>query len=98
MKASLQVPTTPRNASELDLRRLFELHARFAADVEERLRMEAEHSRRQDRREFLDAGVVFLHRVVEEAPRRRKLVLDVAQIGLQLSEILVGFELRIGLR
>ena len=37
------------------------------------------------------------HRVVEEAARRGDLVLDVGDLGLQLLEVLVGLEVRIGL-
>ena len=44
-----------------------------------------------------DRGVVFRDRVVEEAPRRRELVLDVGEFGLQLLEIGVGLEVGIGL-
>ena len=66
--------------------------------VEEFLARESERTRQQHGRELLDAGVVFLHGVVEEAARRRDLVLDVGQLALQLLEILVGLEVRIGLR
>ena len=47
---------------------------------------------------MLDASVVLLHRVVEEPARRRDLVFDVGQLGLKLLEVLVGLEVRIGLR
>jgi hypothetical protein len=47
--------------------------------------------------ERLDRGVVFRDRVVEEAPRRRELVLDVGELGLKLLEIGVGLEVGIGL-
>ena len=79
------VPGLPRKGSvarddsfwsELHLRRLLDLRARLA-EVEERVLAEAERARDQHGREVLDAGVVFLHGVVEEAPRRRELVLDV---------------------
>jgi hypothetical protein len=38
---------------------------------------ESERPRHQHRGELLDAGVVFLHRVVEEAARRGNLVFDI---------------------
>src|SRR6202035_1538077 len=76
---------------------VLELHLRhflhglaFLAEVEELPRRKAERGREQRRRELLDAGVVFADRVVEEAPRRRELVLDVGELGLQLLEIGVG--------
>ena len=81
---------------ELDLRRLLELAARLA-EVEELLAAEAERAREQRGRHLLDAGVVFLHRVVEEAARGGELVLDVGELGLQLLEVGVGLEVRIGL-
>src|SRR5436853_7468581 len=74
---------------ELHLRRLVELGARLA-EIEEGLRMEAERAGDQCCGELLDAGVVFLHRVVEEATRGRELVLDVRDLALQLHEVLVG--------
>src|ERR1043166_218906 len=82
---------------ELHLRRLFKLRARLA-EVEELLAVEAEQAGDQHRREVLDAGVVFLHGVVEEAPRGGELVLYVAKLVLELLEVGVGFEVRIGLR
>jgi hypothetical protein len=45
----------------------------------------------------LNSGIVFLHRIVEEAPRRGNLVLQVGQLGLQLLEILACLEIGIGL-
>src|SRR4051812_35449940 len=68
------------------------------AKIEEGLRVEAERGCEQNRREVLDAGIVFLHRVVEEAARGRELVLDVGELALQLLEVLVRLEIRIGLR
>ena len=59
--------------------------------------VEAERAREQRGRELLDAGIVLLHRIVEEAPRGRDLVLDVGELALQLLEVLVGLEVRIGL-
>src|SRR5689334_12348812 len=64
---------------------------------EERAWRKAEDAGEQRGRELLDARVVFLHRVVEEAPRRRELVLDVGEFGLQLLEIGVRLEVRVGL-
>src|SRR4051812_61913 len=62
--------------------RALELHLRRRADglailaeVEEVLLRKSERCGEQRRREFLDAGVVFLHRVVEEAARGGELVL-----------------------
>ena len=63
----------------------------------ERGTLEAEGSREQGRRELLDAGVVLLHRIVEEAPRGGDLVFEVRQLGLQLLEVLIGLEVGIGL-
>src|SRR6266540_986793 len=82
---------TAERLLELHLRRLIERLA-VVPEVEEGARREAEHAGEQRRRELLDAGVVFAHRVVEEAARRRELVLDVGQLGLQLLEICVGLE------
>src|SRR5690242_817070 len=99
-------PEEPRKARRLEgwatglklhARRLLELRPALA-EIEEGLRMEAEHRGEQRRGKLLDAGVVFLDRVVEEAPRRRKLVLDVGELALQLLEIFVGLQIRIGLR
>src|SRR5687768_7864764 len=83
--------------SELHGGRLLELAARLA-EVEELLAAEAERGCEQGGGKLLDAGVVFLHRVVEEAARCRELVLDVGQFGLQLLEVGVGLEVRIGFR
>src|ERR1700730_5001394 len=82
--------------SELHLWRLVEGLA-LLAYVEELARRKAEDAGEQGGRELLDAGVVFLHCVVEEAPRRRELVLDIGEFGLQLLEIGVGLEVRVGL-
>src|ERR1043166_880278 len=80
--------------SELHLRRLIEGFAIFA-DLEELSRPEAEQAGEQRGRELLDAGVVLLHRIVEEAPRRREFVFDIREFGLQLLEIGIGLEIRI---
>src|SRR5262249_56518648 len=88
--ASLRAPVrreAPRSrpgakeSSDLHLRRRLDNLA-VLAEVEERSRLETEHAGEQRGRELLDAGVVFAHRVVEEASGRRDLVLDVAQLGL----------------
>ena len=78
------------------MRRLLD-HGALLADIEEGPLAEAQRGGEQCRGELLDAGVVLLHRVVEEPPRRRDLVLDVGQFGLKLLEVLVGLEVRIGL-
>src|SRR5450631_1275947 len=85
------------SALELHAWRLLELCA-VRADVEERTLAEAEDASEQRRRELLDAGVIFLHRVVVEAARGGELVLDVRQVGLQLPEVRVGFQVRVGFR
>src|SRR5205823_1571477 len=86
-----------RNASKLHLRCLVEHLALLDADVEEISRRESERSRQQHRGELLDAGVVLLHRVVEEASRGRDLVLDIGELALQLLKILTGLEVGVGL-
>src|SRR5712692_3218860 len=82
--------------SELHLRRLLEHLALLGAHVEELLRLESERAGEQRGRKLLDAGIVLLHRVVEEAARRGDLVLEIAQLALQLLEALVGLEVGIG--
>src|SRR5450756_1706514 len=82
---------------ELHARRLLKLRA-VLADVEELALAEAEHAGEQRGRELLDAGVIFLHRVVVEAARGGELVLDVGDVRLQLLEIRVGLQVRIVLR
>src|SRR6516165_7114193 len=79
------------------LRRLADRLALFA-EVEKLLRCEAEGGGEQGGRETLDARIVFLHGVIEEAARGRDLVFDVAQFGLQLLKVGIGLEVRIGLR
>src|SRR4029077_8682107 len=63
-------------ASELHARGLFELGTALAK-IEKRALYEAEHSGEQRRRELLDARIVFLHRIVEEAAGGRELVFDI---------------------
>src|SRR5262249_36915884 len=84
-------------ASKLPLWRLVEHLALLDADVEEILRRKSQRTCQQHRGELLDAGVVFLHRVVEEAARGGDLVLDVGELGLELLEVLAGLEIGISL-
>src|SRR5437879_6352286 len=65
------------------------------AEVEEIPAGEAEHAGEQRGRHLLDAGVVFLNRVVEEAAAGGDLVLEVGQLARQLLEVGVGLEVRI---
>src|SRR5215203_4472472 len=83
--------------SKLHLRRSLHLSA-LLPKIEELLRTEAERAGEQYCRELLDSGIVFLHRIVEEAPRRRDLVLHVGKLRLQLLEIGVSFEVGVALR
>jgi len=69
----------------------------LGAEIEELLLAKSESAGEQRCREPLDAGIVFLHRVVEEASRRRDLVLEIGELHLQLLEILVGLQVGIGL-
>jgi hypothetical protein len=46
----------------------------------------------------LNRRVELRHRVVEEPPRRRKLVLHIAQIALQLLEVRARLQVGISLR
>src|SRR3954447_17594680 len=82
---------------KLHLRRLIENLALLDTDVEEFLLREAERAGEQYRRELLDPGIVFLHRVVEEAAGGGELVLDVAELSLELLEVRAGLEVGIGL-
>src|SRR3984893_12421101 len=82
-----------------------ELHRRYrldfgsgSAEIEKFLPGEAEHAGEQGGRHLLDAGVVFLDRVVEEAAAGGDLVFEVGQFARQLLEVGVGLEVRIGLR
>ena len=59
--------------------------------------MEAEHVCDEDCGELLDAIVQFLRCAVEEATNGCEFVLDVADLGLQLHEVLVGFQVGISL-
>src|SRR5215510_9332804 len=81
---------------ELHLRGLVELLALVDTDVEKLLWGEAERAGKQHGGELLDAGVVLLHGVVEEAAGGRKLVLDVGELALELLEVLIGLQVRIG--
>src|SRR5262245_40122291 len=83
--------------SKLHLRRLLEHLALLGAHVEEILRRKSERAGQQHRGELLDASIVFLHSVVEEAARGGDLVLDVGELVLQILEIAAGLEIGIGL-
>ena len=76
---------------------MIELLALLHPDIEEFLLGEAEGSGKQDGGELLNPGIVFLDRVVEEPPGGGNLVLEVGELALQLLEVLVGFEVGIGL-
>src|ERR1035437_10599740 len=82
--------------SEFDGRYRLDVSA-CRAEVEEILAGEAEHAGEQRRGHLLDAGVVFLNRVGEEAAAGGDLVLEVGQLARQLLEVGVGLEVRIGL-
>src|SRR6516162_10776349 len=85
-----------RTRLELDRRRCANRGA-LVAEVEEIFRRETESGSEQSGGKALDAGIVFLDRIVEETPRGRDLVLEIRQLGLQLLEIRTGFEIGIGL-
>ena len=70
---------------------------RAILDLVERLLAEAEALRDKHGREGLDRGVEVAHRRVVVAPRLLHLVLDRREFRLQLAEIGVGLQLRIGL-
>src|SRR5262245_23055210 len=82
-------------ALELHAGRPLQLAARLA-EIEKFALAEAERVGKEHRGKPLDAGVVFLHRAVEETARGRDLVLDVGEVGLQLLEVGAGLEVRIG--
>src|SRR5258708_21286945 len=67
-------------------------------EIEKLLRRKAERGREQRRRELRNAGIVFAYRIVKEAPRGGDLVFDIGELGLQLLEIRVRLEVRVGLR
>src|ERR1700709_1475306 len=83
--------------SELHRRHLLDFAA-SGAKVEKFLAGEAEGSGEQRGRHLLDAGVVFLDRVVEETAAGGDLVFEVGQFGRQLLENCVGLSIRVGLR
>ncbi len=62
-----------------------------------RLLVEPKRTRDEHRREALDRGVQIAHGGVVIAPRALQLTFDIRQLVLQLEEIRVGLELRIGL-
>src|ERR1700733_7901079 len=86
-----------RQPLEFDLRRSG-VGLAVGAEIEIILLREAKRAGEERRRKALDSGVVFLDRVVEEAPRRRDLVFKVAQLALQLLKIGAGFKVRVRLR
>src|SRR5882757_4048520 len=104
MRCGYRDRTRPWCAARLEIMPRSELHRRhlldFAAggaEVEEILAGEAERRREQRGRHLLNAGVVFLNRVVEEAAAGGDLVFEIGQFARQLLEIGVGLEVRIGL-
>src|SRR5258707_9543743 len=82
---------------ELDRRRPLDFGA-AGAEIEELLAGEAEHAGKQRCGHLLDAGVVFLDRVVEEAAAGGDLVFEGGQFARKLLEIAVGLQVRLGLR
>src|SRR5512143_3993534 len=64
--SSLSAALRPGNDLKLHARRLFELGKGFS-EIEKRALRKAKSSVEERRGELLDARVVFLHRVVEEA-------------------------------
>jgi hypothetical protein len=82
--------------AKLHLWRLLEHLALVDSDVEEFFLRESKCPCHQHGGELLDTGVVLLHRVVEEAARRGDLVFDIGQLGLELLEVLISLEVRIG--
>src|SRR6516162_7798651 len=82
---------------KLHLRRLVERLALLDAHVEEFLWRKPERTRKEHGGKLRNAGIVFLDRVVEETAGGSELVLDVGQLALELHEILIGLEVRIGL-
>src|SRR5262249_61293786 len=82
---------------ELHARRLLELATRLA-EIEKRSLGKSKHSGEEGCRKLLDARVVFLHRIVEEAPGCRELILDVGKVALQLLEVRVGLQVRVVFR
>src|SRR5580658_8682316 len=67
---------------KLHLRRL-QLGLAVGAEIEKVLLREAERRGKQRGRKALNAGIVFLHRAVEETPGRRDLVFQIGQLVLQ---------------
>src|SRR5580658_10508912 len=86
-----------RASSEFHLRRGLDFCS-AGPEIKEILAGETEHAGEQRRRHLLDAGVVFLDRVVEEAAARGDLVLEIGQFACELLEVGIGLEIRIGLR
>src|SRR6516165_7859658 len=86
----------PMTASEFHLRRLLKLFALLDPDIKEILRRKPESACQQHGRELLDAGVVFLHGVVEETSCCGDLVFKIGELVLELLKVLVGLEVGIG--
>src|SRR4051794_8773427 len=82
---------------ELHAGRLVELLAAGLPDIEEFALSEAHILREEDGRERLERRVVLAHGVVEEAPCGGQLVLDIREIALELLEIRIRLQVRIGL-
>jgi hypothetical protein len=80
------------------LRRDVEALPLRVAHIEELAWPEAHRSREQHGRKRLDGRVVFRYGVVEEPPRGGELVLNIGQLGLELLEVGVRLEVRIGFR
>src|SRR5258706_14640535 len=69
-----------------------------STEIEEIPAGETKHAGEQYGGHLLDAGVVLLNRVVEEAAAGRGLVLEGGQLARQLLGVGVGLEGRVGLR
>src|SRR4249919_2946086 len=87
-----------RNASELHLRRGAHLSLVDGRDLQQRGRSELEHAGDDARREHLAPVVVAHHGIVERLAGERDLVFGRGQFLGQLHHVLVGLEVRIGLR
>src|SRR5438132_737688 len=99
MDSGLSPSASPGMTNRRDHYRPLELHRRHGldfgaagAEVVKFLAGEAEHAGEQRGRHLLDAGVVFLDRVVEEAAAGGDLVLEVGKFARELLEVGVGLE------
>src|SRR4051812_12368207 len=77
---------TFRTYSELHRRRSLDLGP-GRTEIEKFLAGEAERAGEQRRGHLLDAGIVLLHRIVEEAAAGGDLVFEVGELALQLLEV-----------